>query len=376
MITNNGITLLGKYLVGQTPAFASHIAIGCGPNVLGSDESLSTAATSGGYATKNSLDFEMDRFPIISRTTNVIDGEQQIIFTAEIPSADRYGITEVGVFPAQSNNVVGSIPSQTLFSFTTNEVWQKSLSATVTDVEVESDIVDDSQNIDTTTKAFFLASDNAIFVSSTRLKRMEQPRFLNSSLVLRGDLTALSTGELNTSTGDYVVISQPTLPELDTANEFSDKIKVAFSVISKNLAATSAPTTIKINIVFRTDAGVTATYAYDTDDYVYANPITQNDRYTTDEVTLTNIAKSSSTFAWKDVTSVRIYANANTSSDFYIAMDGIKFENLSSIDDRFALVGYTALKSSDTVAAEYPRPLEKPEGTMTYVEFRFALDVS
>lgn len=369
MITNNGITLLGKYLVGQTPAFASHIAIGCGPNVLGSDESLSSAATAGGYATKNSLDFEMARFPIISRTTNVIDGEQQIIFTSEIPSADRYGITEVGVFPAESNNVFGSIPSQTIFSFTTNEVWQKSLSSTVTDVEIESDIVDDDQNIDTTSKAFFLASDNAIFISSTRLKRMEQPRFLNNSLVLRGDLTALSTGELNVSTGDYVVISQPTLPELDTANEFSDKIKVAFSVISKNLGATSAPTTIKIKIVFRTDAGVTATYAY-------SDTVTQNDRYTTSEATLTNITKSSNTFAWKDVTSVRIYANADTSSDFYIAMDGIRFENLSSIDDRFALVGYTALKSSDTEASEYPRPLEKPEGTMTYVEFRFALDVS
>jgi hypothetical protein len=374
MITNNGITLLGKYLVGQTPAFASHIAIGCGPNVLGSDESLSTAATSGGYATKSSLDFEMDRFPIISRTTNVIDGEQQIIFTAEIPSADRYGITEVGVFPAESNNVFGSIPSQTIFSFTTNEVWQKSLSSTVTDVEVESDIIDDTQNIDTTAKAFFLASDNAIFISSTRLKRMEQPRFLNSSLVLRGDLTALSAGELDTSTGDYVVISQPTLPDLDTANEFSDKLKIAFSVISKNFNATSAPDEIKIKIVFRTDAGLTATYSY-------SDNVTQNDRYTTNEVTITNITKSSDTFAWKDVTSVRIYANVAAtspilSSDFYIAFDGIRFENLSSIDDRFALVGYTVLKSADTVAAEYPRPLEKPEGTMTYVEFRFALDVS
>jgi hypothetical protein len=312
----------------------------------------------------------MDRFPIISRTTNVIDGEQQIIFTAEIPSADRYGITEVGVFPAQSNNVFGSIPSQTIFSFTTNEVWQKSLSSTITDVEIESDIVDDDQNIDTTSKAFFLASDNAIFISSTRLKRMEQPRFLNNSLVLRGDLTALDgSSNLNTSTGDYVLISQPVLPDLDTANEFSDKLKIVFSVISKNLGATSAPTAIKLAIVFRTDAAVTATYSY-------SGTVSQNDRYANNELTLTSITKSSETFAWKDVTSVRIYANADTSSNFYIAMDGIRFENLSSIDDRFALVGYTALKSSDTVASQYPRPLEKPEGTMTYVEFRFALDVS
>ena len=362
MITNNGITLLGKYLVGQIPTFASHIAIGCGPNVLGS------ATSFGDYSAKTSLDFEMDRFAIVSRTTNVIDGEQQIIFTAEIPSVNRYGITEVGVFPAEANNVFGSVASQTIFSFTTNEVWQKSLSGTVTDVEIESDIINDDQDIDTAAKAFLLDSDNAIFRNATRLKRMEQPRFFNGSLVLRGDLTALSGGNLNTSTGDYVFISQPTLPELDNANEFSDKIKIVFSVISKDFDATVAPTAIKTAIVFRTDAAVTATYSY-------SGTVSQNDRYANDELTLTSITKSSETFAWKDVTSVRIYANADTSSNFYIALDGLRFENLSSVDDRYSLAGYTVLKSADTLAADYPRPIEKPEGSTTYVEFRFALDV-
>jgi hypothetical protein len=371
MITNNGITLLGKYLVGQIPSFASHVAIGCGPNLLGSDESF------GDYSAKTSLDFEMDRFTIVSRTTNVIDGEQQIIFTAEIPSADRYGITEVGIFPAESNNTFGSVPSQTLFSFTTNEVWQKSLSSTVTDVEIETEIVNNDQDIDNgsggtmeNVKAFFLYSDNAMFRNITRLQRMEQPRFFNSSLVLRGDLTALSTGELDTSTGDYVFISQPVLPELGNANEFSDKIKIVFSVISKDFDAAAAPALVKIKIVFRTDAGVTATYAYS------SSSILQNDRYENNELSLTQLTKSSETFAWKDVTSIRIYANADTSANTYIALDGIRFENLSSLDDRYSLAGYTVLKSTDTLATDDPRPIEKPEGSTTYVEFRFALDVS
>jgi hypothetical protein len=375
MITDNGITLLGKYLVGQIPTFASHIAIGCGPNVLGSNESF------GDYSEKTSLDFEMDRFAIVSRTTNVIDGEQQIIFTAEIPSANRYGITEVGVFPAEANNIFGSVPSQTIFSFTTNETWQKSISSVVEDVEIETEVINSDQDIDNGSggimedvKAFLLYSDNAIFRNDTRLKRMEQPRFFNGSLVLRGDLTALSGGSLDTA-GDYVFISQPTLPQLDNANDFLDKIKIVFSIISKNFDANSVPygtdgtDGIKINVVFRTDAGVTATYAY-------SGAVTQNDRYANNEKTLTNISKSSETFAWKDVTSVRVYANADTSSDFYIALDGLRFENLSSVDDRYSLSGYTVLKSADTVAADYPRPIEKPEGSTTYVEFRFALDVS
>lgn len=361
MITNNGITLLGKYLTGQTPAFASHIAIGCGPDVLGSDESF------GDYSTKTSLDFETERFPIISRTTNVIDGEQQIIFTAEIPSEARYGITEVGIYPAESNNIVGSLPSQSIFSFTTNENWQKSLSSTVTDVELETDIIDyATYDIGSVPKAFFLSSDNAMFRSSTRLQRREQPRFLNTSLVVRGDLTALSSGELDTS-GDHIIISQPTLPDLDLANVYGDKLKLVFSVIEEQLEAYTYPALIKIKVIFYAGAQ-TATYAYS------GTQTSLTTSYIFDEQTLDSMDITSS-FAWKDVTSVKIFANADSSSTVYLALDGIRFENLSSIDDRYALAGYTKLKLSDTTAAQYPTPVEKPEGSTTYVEFRFALDV-
>jgi hypothetical protein len=368
MITNNGITLLGKYLVGQIPSFASHIAIGCGPNTLGSDENLSDDATLNDHANKKSLDFEVDRFPIISRTTNIIDGEEQIIFTAEIPSDVRYGITEVGVYPSEFNNIVGSPASATLFSFTTNEVWQKSISSTITDVETESDIVDANEDINVAAKAFSLASDNAIFRSADRLARREQPRFLNSSVVVRGDLTALSGGNLNTA-GDHIVLSQPTLPELDNANVYLDELKLVFSVIGQQLEASTPPTTIKIAVVFGTDAAETSTYSYS------GTATTNNTRYIYDSKTLDSMTTTSG-FAWKDVTSVKIFANADTSSATYIALDGIRFENLSSVDDRYSLAGYTKLKLSDVVAASYPRPIEKAEGSTSYIEFRFALDVS
>jgi hypothetical protein len=356
MITNNGITLLGKYLTGQTAAFASHIAIGCGPNVLGSNQSISADATTYSYATKTSLDFEMARFPIISRTTNVIDGEQQVIFTAEIPADSRYGITEVGVYPAESNNIVGSIPSQSIFSFTTNEVWQKSLSSVVTSLDIETDIVDSEQNIDTTAKAFFLASDNAIFRSDDRLDKREQPRFFNSCVVVRGDLTALSGGNLDTS-GDYIFISQPTLPDLDNSNVVTDELRFVFSLIAKNALDTTPPSLVQIKIVFTTG----------------------NEMYIYDSELLKNVTKTSS-FAWKDVTSVKIFANASnsgtSSTDDYIAFDGLRFENLASVDDRYSLAGYTKIKSADMASTDYPRPIEKPEGSTSYIEFRFALDVS
>jgi hypothetical protein len=89
MITNIGKNLIGKYLVGQSTQYASHIAIGCGTKPITSATSYSN------YATKTELDFEMERLQIISRsyiadkTTATITqfvvtagGTQSIVFTA------------------------------------------------------------------------------------------------------------------------------------------------------------------------------------------------------------------------------------------------------------------------------------------------------
>jgi hypothetical protein len=51
MITNTGKALIGKYMLGQAPAYASYIAVGCGPTPL------DIADTAEDFSTKESLDF-------------------------------------------------------------------------------------------------------------------------------------------------------------------------------------------------------------------------------------------------------------------------------------------------------------------------------
>ena len=80
MITNTGKNILAKYLIGQAPAYASYIAIGCGANPLASD------STFGDYSNKTRLDFEMFRVPITSRGYVTEDGISKIVLTAELPS--------------------------------------------------------------------------------------------------------------------------------------------------------------------------------------------------------------------------------------------------------------------------------------------------
>jgi len=57
MITNTGKDILSRYLVGHTSSYASHIAVGCGPQPLGFLDDPEDNASQ--YATKNTLDFEM-----------------------------------------------------------------------------------------------------------------------------------------------------------------------------------------------------------------------------------------------------------------------------------------------------------------------------
>jgi len=118
MITNSGKNILAKYLVGQTPSYASHIAVGCGPKPIASDAALPY------YSDKTSLDFEMFRVPIISRGFVNEDGQSKIVLTAELPTTERYEITEVGVYSAASNPTAGITDSRGLYLFSESEDWK------------------------------------------------------------------------------------------------------------------------------------------------------------------------------------------------------------------------------------------------------------
>ena len=120
MITNTGKNILAKYLVGQTASYASHIAVGCGPKPVGLD------SASVDYSDKQSLDFEMFRVPIISRGFVDESGVSKIVLTAELPTQERYEITEVGLFSGASNPAAGSTDSKTIYSFSDSESWKYS----------------------------------------------------------------------------------------------------------------------------------------------------------------------------------------------------------------------------------------------------------
>jgi hypothetical protein len=76
------------------------------------------------FTNKENLDFEMFRVPIVSRGYVEEDGVSKVVLTAELPTEERYEITEVGVYSAGSNPATANTGSRTIYAFTSTENWE------------------------------------------------------------------------------------------------------------------------------------------------------------------------------------------------------------------------------------------------------------
>ena len=186
MITETGKRILAKYLLGQAPAYASYIAVGCGPEALPSDY----AFTTGQYSAKGSLDFEMFRVPIISRGYVNENNTVKLVLTAELPTEERYEITEFGIFSAGANPAVGAFDSRTLYTFSSGEGWQTGASEDIQYAFNGGPLdEDENDNIISNNVAplFYTNADKRIFTNESRLVKNERCRFLNELVSVVGN---------------------------------------------------------------------------------------------------------------------------------------------------------------------------------------------
>lgn len=442
MITNVGKEILSKYLIGQAPSYASYVAIGCGPkpvadlsfaitnkqaegnvailtipghkflagqeisvrdvdpringhlsivsitnntvSVVYAGESIpSTPVTPNGiamynFANKTALDFEMFRVPITSRGFVNDSGVSKIVFTAELPTDERYEISEVGIFSSGTNPTAGAYDSRSLYAFTTDENWEHHTNTAAVELPViyaPLDGENNDNNIDQTYKVFQTNSDNRIFTDENRLARYERARFFNNIVALRGD------------TSDLQVIGEHIVPQTGsehihltgTSLDFSknspiDEIKLAFSLINKDASSDFVPDEVRILLEFSsTDVygeGEWARFEFvaNADDYDF-----ENNRYIVATKQLQELHKSQDGFTWNSISVIKIYAtvikNGVKSSDYYVGLDAIRFENVASYNPVYGLTGYTVIKNQTA------ETIVKAANTTNFIEFRFAMDV-
>ncbi len=370
MITNKGKEIIAKYLLGTTPAYASYMAFGCG------QKPLADGAGAVDYSEKEVLNFEMFRVPISSRGYVKEEGVNKIVFTAELPTQERYEITEIGIYSAGGNPSASGFDSRSLLLFTEEEQW-KYLDTTLKTIPSISSALDTNNDniISTTDSVFQAAADNRIFYKEYRNTTNERCRFFNNMLLVKGNYSDIKTitNVVNITPGSnsHNYISKTGLNIDLSQNSLSDKIKIAFSLVNKDAAAAHAkPGSLKIVLEFINNDKY-ARCLIDLVDGAGGIDFTTN-RYFVVEKTLQDFVLQEG-FSWESITSSRIYSSVVTSAaavaTHYIAFDAIRFDNVSTVNPLYGLVGYSVIKNANA------EPIEKSPNTNNYVEFRMSLDI-
>jgi len=380
MITNTGQSILAKYLVGQAPAYASYIAIGCGAKPVSSSYVFSEAEMTAMRA-KESLDFEMFRIPVTSRGYVTEDGVSKIVFTGELPTLERYDITEVGIWSAGSNPSANFNDSRSIFLFNKDENWKYN-NAALTPIETRLDLAGDIQ---TTIKAFITNADNPTFTNLTRANRYEGSRFLNSIVALRGDLSDIEidpiTDELTlgTALSPHLVLTGATL-DFDKSSP-KDELRLAFSVINKDSTRNVQPHDVRIILEFAEgDVYNVGEYARFETVLSSTDPEVdfENQRYFISVSRFEELNRSSG-FTWKTADVVKAYVTVTEknevteeifiSDEFYVCLDALRLENTQNQNPIYGLTGYSVVKNLNS------KPITKIANSSNHIEFRFGLDV-
>jgi len=316
MITNTGKNIIGKYMLGQAPAYASYLAVGCGPTPLQTED------VADNFATKTNLDFEMFRVPISSRGFVNENGIDKIVLTAELPTEERYEITEVGLYSAGSNPSAGTQDSKTVFAFTQGENWEYHTSSTSTQITTISTPLDTNDDdiinaVGTDSGVFQTNADNSIFYNTDRVERYERARFLNNTILMQGDDSDLSLGGGGSGGVDNIVIDSGnhihlTSPNVDfSGNSPIDELRFAFSLVNRDGGSASVPDTIRILIDFagtdQTNPSIYARFEVNIEDGVDGYDFATN-RYFVVSKQLQELYKSQN-FTWDAVNVVKIYVS-------------------------------------------------------------------
>jgi hypothetical protein len=454
MITNTGKQIIAKYLLGTTSSYAAYIALGCGRTPIEPGE------TPPDYSAETTMDFEMFRVPITSRGYINDDGVNKVVLTAELPTEERYEMSEVAVYSAGANSSAGPYDSKTITAFADTENWtynngsgpNSAISPTVGNpnpiyaLMIDQTLADSgTNNIVITSKAIETVSTNFTFENTVRADRYERCRYLNSVLMLRGNSSHIG---LDTSS-NFVLGSGATFLNLSgqvvdlSRNSTSDLLKIAFSVVNVN-GNDTANIAEKIRVMVEFSSSDATQFARMQCDITGSTIL--NNRYVTVAKRLDELLYSP-TFSWNAISEIKIYASAidnettisnkaltsnvatlstgstahglttgdsvtvygvdstfngtytvldaptstsfrynktatnvtsavatgnfdKVNSNYFIALDALRLDNVSTINPLYGMIGYALVETPDAVT------IIKQTNTSNYIEFRFVLDVS
>lgn len=328
----------------------------------------------------------------ISVTGSLIVSRTKMALTAELPTDNRYDVTEVGIWSAGSNSIASQYDSRMIFNFSGG--WQ------IHDVAISEPPLNSNLGYDgstttvdiynSTDTAFYASTSDPIFQVSTRKARYEGPRHLNRTLMVRGDFSDIDDsagidGDW-TATGSHIHLNNIGFDI--SGNNTSDLLKLAFSMIDRNATGDPAVQNVKILMEFyKNEVSDTTSYAkaqiyvpgtvIDANRYfVGSMQISQNVDYSNESAS-TSLPYirfyTSPDFAAAEIKICRIFVTVvdslgSPSVDHFLALDGFRIDNTTD-NPTYKMSGYSIIRNDGY-------PVTKPANTNNYFDFRYSLGLS
>jgi hypothetical protein len=319
----------------------------------------------------------------------------KVSMTAEIVKENRYAATEIGIWSFENNTLASQYDSRMIFNF--SQSWQKndglissiplfntdlSLLANGTEHDAELDIQE-------TSDVFFAKTSDTVFSNNLRQTRKEGPRYLDKTLMVRGDLSNIDISD--GIDGDWV--SSGACVELEninfdiSGNNNSDILKLAFSLVDQTSTGIESVPDLRIMMEFyKTKANLSGNYAK-VQIYIPKSVLTANRYHVSSwtknqNVDYSNEAASSllpytrfrtsTDFNSSETRLCRIFveaiADGVASDQHYVAFDGFRIDNTTD-NPIYKMSGYSVVKYDGTPAIIAPN-------ANNYVDFRFSLGIS
>lgn len=450
MITNGGKEIISKFMLGQAPSYATHIALGCGARPVAAgvssytvtnaqlvsnvatlttdaphhfkagdsvkvssvgtpfdgiytikadpttttftydrtSASVASASVNGSaqldFSDKKTMDFEMVRIPISSRGFVNEAGVSKIALAAEMPTEYRYEISEVALWSAGSNSVAANTSdSRVLFTFDTTENWilHNTDTSYTGPIPTQYNALDGGNatgDINVTDPIFATNADNESLLYSLRKDRQEGARFLNYTIIMRGDTSSIDSAFVvsggSASNSSHIHFDGRNINL--ARNSPNDEIKFALSLLPKEANNSNLPYVTRVVVEFlQSELSPTVGVARMTHE-IFGTDLEVDNKYYVITKALKDI-QTSPEFSWNDVRMTRIYVSVfeneldtDPSDQYYVAVDAIRFDNVTSINPLYVMSGYSVVDTSTG------RPIVKIANTSNYIEFRLALGVS
>jgi hypothetical protein len=322
----------------------------------------------------------MLRVPITSRGFIESSEGTKIALTAELPTENRYEITEVGLWSSANNSLARGFDSRMLFNF--EEGWQQHAES-VADIPTKSSLGQGADIEDDGDLIFRANCNDPVLETVDRRLRKEGPRFLNTSIFMRGDSSNISGTDgswvAQEETGVFVSkhIHLNNITFDIGRNSPSDELVFAFSVVDKDSTGNGAPSFVKILIEFFRKEIVENIGFAKAEVFVDGSEFTNN-RYKAVKIPISDLITSPD-FTSSEIRVVKIYAYVAVSDGLggyegsdshYIALDGLRLDNTETDNPLYKMVGYSPVRTDQGT------PVIKLNNTNNYVEFRFGIGVA